>query len=133
MSVRAHRRRSHRTVPLERLRIDRCSTSGRGHPSHGVSVLERLVAGLILIGALLWGASILGTPNAPDLAPEESRLPDGDAPFSAPAEAPPGPAIVPPARGAEGDDEEDDDREEDDEEEREPREKPRKGKGKRDG
>ena len=63
---------SHAPVPLERVhRALLQKGHGRGHRRGGV--LERLVAGLVVIGALLWGASILATPSdeAPPVREDE--------------------------------------------------------------
>ncbi len=49
---------------------------GRGCWRDRVAVLERLVAGVIIIGALLWAASTLATPDAPpDLGDEAAVVP----------------------------------------------------------
>jgi hypothetical protein len=56
--------------------------------------VERLVAGVIVIGLLVWGASILATPNDDALAPDppaSSGETDAPDPFAkiAPGDAPP--------------------------------------------
>lgn len=75
-------------------------------------VLERIVAGVVIIGVLLWGASLLATPDdlAPDAPEREAR---DEARGSDPVLAPP--PIV--------DDEEEDeeDRDDDEDEDRSPK------------
>ena len=110
MSVRAHRSLSQAWVPLRpvgRVR-DRPLYQDRDDPARPSGpVLERLVAGVVVIGLLLWGASLLATPD--DAMPDPSHEPEtrDDAPPDAPALAPP--RVVP----DEGDDEDDDDDDED--------------------
>jgi len=82
-------------------------------------VLERLFAGVILIGALLWGASILASPDDPD-DPEARGIQEETLPVD---------ARIVPERGSGGDDDDRDDDDDDDRGEREPR---RKGKRARD-
>lgn len=43
-------------------------------PADAGRVLERLVAGVLVIGLLLWGASLLATPDAPG-APDPADAP----------------------------------------------------------
>lgn len=80
--------------------------------------VERLVAGVVVIGLILWGTSMLATPEEPgreEGAPPASRDRGG-------------PASLPP-RDAEGEDDEPDDEEEgDDEDERRPAREERSGK-----
>lgn len=88
------------------------------------SVLERLLAGVILIAALLWGASLLASPDeASDTSsPGEPRHDEERLPMD---------ARIAPSGGEDDDDEEEDedDDDDDDEEAREPRRKGKRGRG----
>ena len=88
-------------------------------------MLERLVAALVVIGALLWGASLLATPD--ELAHEDAR---GDVPRT-PARVLPDPvdAAPLPPREDNGDDDEDDEDDEDEKEESSGKGKKKRGRG----
>src|SRR5688572_5283019 len=85
----------------------RRSTRGTSRPRARCRVLERFVAAVVVIGLLLWGASMLATPDEErDVAPG----PDGRGSIL--------PRLDEPAtRDAPGDDDEDDDDEDDDDRE----------------
>lgn len=66
MSVRDRARASATVLPLEQVEgIEECSRSidPDGGPAWGVGI-ERLVAGVIVIGAIVWIASVLATPDS---------------------------------------------------------------------
>lgn len=110
MSVWVVRSRRARRFPLERVHRPLLH-NGLGARAGRGGVLERLVAGVIVIGILLWGASLLATPDA--ATPE-------------PVEEP----VEPPVEGeAPTGHDWDDDREDHDDEDDDPREESKRKKG----
>lgn len=77
MPVWVDRRQCARGFPLERLHRALLH-NGLGAPTGRGGVLERLLAGVIVIGLLLWGASVLATPDAATPEPREDAPEDRD-------------------------------------------------------
>lgn len=88
MSVRVRRSASEADLPLEPFHAGDGAVRPTLHKpdafrSRHPGVLERFLAGLVVIGLLLWGASILATPDppsSPDLEPKAQVLPPLDEP-----------------------------------------------------
>ena len=113
-------------------RFERRSTTGRPRGALLVALLERLFAGVIVIGLLLWGASILATPTLPSEREGAPETPARILPGSGSEPSTPASASRPPAEEAWEEREDDEDDEDDDEDERDEDddgEKRAKGKG----
>ena len=83
------------------------STTTRARQGSVPRVLERLVAAIVLVGLLLWGASLVATPDREadeSVAPSRSEIEDEPAPI-------PDEEVPPPPSDA-GEDDDDDDGEE---------------------
>lgn len=77
-------------------------------PSHRDDVLERLVAGVVVIGVLLWGASVLATPDESTPRPAEDVPQQRDGPREPVEDLAPDP---PPDDEGDGDEDDEDDAE----------------------